>query len=244
MRRTLPILVLAALVLAACGEAGGGAGTVAQSTGGGMEPGISVSGTGEVKGRPDTLIVDIGVAVLRPSVDEATSDAARLAQAVIDALKANGVAEEDIATTNYSIWPEYDYRNETQTLRGYRVQNVVSASIRDLDNAGTAIDAATAAGGNDTIVQGVRFAIEEDSELVTAARAAAWADAKTKAEQLAGLAGRSLGAAISISESTTFPTPVPFYARAAEGAGDVATPIEPGQQTVTVTISVQFALEG
>lgn len=241
MRRTLPVLVLVALVLAACGDAG--AGTVAQSTGGSMEPGISVSGIGEVKGRPDTLIVDIGVSVLRPSVDEATADAARLAQAVIDALKGKGVAEEDIATTNYSIWPEYEYRNDTQTLRGYRVQNVVSASIRDLDNAGAAIDAATAAGGNDTIVQGVRFAIEEDSELVTAARAAAWADARSKAEQLAGLAGRRLGAAVSISESTSFPAPGPIYARA-EAAGDVATPIEPGQQTVTVTISVQFALEG
>jgi uncharacterized protein YggE len=155
------------LILAGCAGSTDAA-TQVVATGGDqtlMSNTISVSGNGEVTGTPDTLIVDLGVQVMRPTVDAATGESARLAQAVIDALKAEGVAEKDIQTTNYSIRPEYDYRNDTQTLRGYRVSNTVSAKIRDLDKAGEVIDAATAAGGNDAIVNNIRFDLEADGVL-------------------------------------------------------------------------------
>jgi uncharacterized protein YggE len=206
---------------------------------------IAVSGTGEVTGTPDTLIIDMGVQVLRPSVGEATGEAARLAQAVIDALKAEGVAEKDIQTTNYSIWPEYDYRNDSQTLKGYRVSNTVSAKIRNLDRAGEVIDAATAAGGNDAIVNGIRFDLESNGALITAAREAAWNDAKAKAEQLAALAEVRLGQAVSISETSTPTQPPIVYAEATAGAAfDTATPIQSGEASVSVVVTVQFAIDG
>ncbi len=205
---------------------------------------IAVSGTGLVTGTPDTLIIDLGVQVLRPSVDEATGEAAGLAQAVIDALKAEGVAEKDIQTTNYSIYPEYDYRNDTQTLKGYRVSNTVSAKIRDLDKAGETIDAATKAGGNDAIVNNIRFDLEADGNLITAAREAAWNDAKAKAEQLSSLAGVQLGKAVTISEmSSSSPPPIAYREAAGEAAFDTATPIQAGESQVTVMITVQFAIE-
>jgi uncharacterized protein YggE len=206
---------------------------------------ISVSGTGEVTGTPDVLIVDLGVQVLRPTVGEATGDAAQLAQAVIDALLAEGVTEKENQTTNYSIWPEYDYRNDSQTLRGYRVSNTVSAKIRDLGKAGDVIDAATAAGGNDAIVNNIRFDLEADGPLITAAREAAWNDAKAKAEQLAALAEVELGKAVSISEtSSPTPPPIAYAAAPAEAGADFATPIQPGEASVSVVVTVQFAIGG
>jgi uncharacterized protein YggE len=245
MRRMLISLAAISLILAGCADSTNAAAQVAPTGDSLMSNTIAVSGTGQVTGKPDTLIIDLGVQVLRPSVGEATGDAARLAQAVIDALEAEGVAEKDIQTTNYSIYPEYDYRNDTQTLRGYRVSNTVSAKIRDLDKAGEVIDAATAAGGNDAIVNNIRFDLEANGALITAAREAAWNDAKAKAEQLATLAEVQLGKAVSISETATPNQPPIAYAEAAGGvAFDATTPIQAGESLVSVVITVQFAIEG
>ena len=247
MRKLLIALVAISLFLAGCAGSTNAAAQIAP-TGGEqnlLSNTIAVSGTGEVTGTPDTLIIDLGVQVLRPSVSEATGDASRLAQAVIDALKANGVAEKDIQTTNYSIYPEYDYRNDNQVLRGYRVSNTVSAKIRDLDKAGEVIDAATAAGGNDAVVNGIRFDLEANGPLITSAREAAWNDAKAKAEQLAALAEVRLGKAVSISEVSSPSQPPILYAEArAEAAFDAATPIQAGEASVSVVVTVKFAIEG
>lgn len=135
--------------------------------------GISVSGIGIVTGAPDTLTMSFGVSVRRKTVGEAVSDAAERADAIIASLKNNGVLEEDIQTTNYSIYPEYDYRNNRERLIGYQVNNTVKAKIRDLDNAGAIIDDVTAAGGDDVRVSGVSFSIEDNQALIEAARAAA-----------------------------------------------------------------------
>lgn len=245
MRRMLISLAAISLMLAGCAGSTNAAAQAAPTGETLMTNTIAVSGTGEVTGTPDTLIIDMGVQVLRPSVGEATGEAARLAQAVIDALKAEGVAEKDIQTTNYSIWPEYDYRNDSQTLKGYRVSNTVSAKIRNLDKAGEVIDAATAAGGNDAIVNGIRFDLESNGALITAAREAAWNDAKAKAEQLAALAEVRLGQAVSISETSTPTQPPIVYAEATAGAAfDTATPIQSGEASVSVVVTVQFAIDG
>jgi uncharacterized protein YggE len=196
-----------------------------------------------VTGKPDTLTVNLGVSVLRPTVDQATRDAATLATAITDALKANGVAEDDIQTSNYSIYPEYDYSGSQQRLTGYRVNNQVNVKIRNLDSAGAVIDAATAAGGDATVVNNVAFSIEDDAELLQMARTAAWQDAEAKARQLAQLAGVTLGSAVSITETITYNTPPIYYQREAAGAMDsVSTPIESGTQDVIVNIQVIFAI--
>lgn len=244
MNRSIMLLTVAALAVtvAACTPEV----TVENTTGGQDSPtGISVSGRGEVTGTPDTLTMTFGVQVRRDSVDEAVSVAADRADAIIAALESEGVAEEDIQTANYSIWPEYDWNNNTQTLIGYQVSNSVIAKIRDLDTAGETIDAVTNAGGDDVTVNGVAFSIEENDELIEAARQAAWDDARSKAEQLAGFAGVELGAPTSINE-TFSPNPTPVrYGEIAATAEDsaVSTPIQPGEQAVTVSVSVQFSID-
>jgi uncharacterized protein YggE len=242
MRRLLVLVAAGAVLLAACGS---GEGTLVSAAGsdGSTTSGINVTGQGKVTGQPDVLKLNLGVSVLRPTVDLATADAATLAQAVIDALKANGVAEEDIQTANYSIYPEYDWSGDTQRLLGYRVANEVRVKIRDLDNAGAIIDAATQAGGDDTVVNNLSFDIEDNAELLQMARTAAWNDAEAKARQLAQLAGVELGAATSITESVNYETPPIYYQRdMATAGGESVTPIESGTQEVTVVVQVTFAI--
>jgi uncharacterized protein YggE len=233
-----------AVLAAACSTAAGA--TAEQTTVATTEPassGISVTGMGEVTGTPDTVEVGLGVSVVAETVDEAAATAAEKAQALIDSLTSNGVAEADITTTDYSIYPEYDYSSNEQRLIGYRVNNTVKAKIHDLDATGTVIDDAVAAGGDDVTVNGLSFSIEENDDLVAAAREAAWNDAMAKATQLAELSGQDLGQATSITETVSMPpVPIPY---AEEAALDRATtPIEPGTSAVTITLQVQFGLAG
>lgn len=240
--KKIALLVLAGLALAACTQ-GSTQPNITVNTGE-TRTGISVNGTGEVTGTPDTLTIDLGVSVLADTVADATAQAAERADALIAALVSGGVEREDITTTNYSIFPEYDFRGEQQELRGYRVDNTVRAKIRDISTAGDLIDQAVAAAGDTATVHGLRFSIEDDAELVEAARAAAWEDARAKAEQLASLSGQSLGEATAISETmTSTPPPIPFDERAAGAGADLATPIEPGTETVKIVLQVEFALE-
>jgi uncharacterized protein YggE len=244
MRKQLALVALvavAALLVAACGS---GEETLVSPAGadGSITSGINVSGQGKVTGKPDVLTVSLGVSVLRPTVDRATADGAALATAIIDALKANGVAEDDIQTANYSINPEYDWSGEQQRLLGYRVNNQVNVKIRNMANAGAIIDAATAAGGDSTVISGLSFSIEDNAELLQMARTAAWADAEAKARQLAQLAGLQLGSAVSITESISYNTPPIYYERAMAAAEDGSTPIESGTQDVIVNIQVTFSI--
>ncbi|NOY55345.1 MAG: SIMPL domain-containing protein [Actinobacteria bacterium] len=237
MRRILIGAVAASLLLAACTPD-----VTITNASAGTPQGINVTGQGKVSGTPDTLTIDLGVSVRGDSVTEAVQEAATLADRLIAALEKGGVAEKDIQTVNYSISPEYDYRNDTRKLLGYRVTNTISAKIRDIAAAGTVIDAATAAGGDAVQVSGVRFSLEDNGSLLEAARKRAWEDARAKAEQLAALSGVTLGSPTSISETLTTP-PAPVF-RASSDLEAASTPIQPGSQTVTVTLSVEFSISG
>ena len=206
--------------------------------------GISVTGMGEVTGTPDTVEVDLGVSILGATVDEATSLAADKADALIAALTSNGVAREDITTTDYSIYPEYDYSGNEQRLLGYRVSNTVRAKIRNVQETGAVLDSVTAAAGDEVRISGLRFSIEDNTGLITAAREAAWNDAFAKASELAELSGQTLGSATSISETMSNPpVPIPYAAEDAAGAERALTLIEPGTSAVTITLQVEFAFE-
>lgn len=239
--KKIALLALAGLGLTACTQ-GSSQPNITVNTGE-TRSGISVTGTGEVTGTPDTLTIDLGVAVLADTVADATAQAAERADALIEALVSGGVERDDITTTNYSIFPEYDFRGEQERLLGYRVNNTVRAKIRNISTAGDLIDRAVSAAGDAATVHGLRFSIEDDAELVEAARAAAWEDARAKAEQLAALSGQTLGRATAISETmTSTPPPIP-YAAEDEAARELATPIEPGTESVKIMLQVDFALE-
>jgi uncharacterized protein YggE len=210
-----------------------------------IETGIAVTGTGEVEGRPDTVRIQIGVSVTRKSVADATSDAAALAHALMATLLAAGVAERDVQTANLSVNPNYEYPpNRQPKLTGYTFTNTLFVVIRDIDAAGSIIDRAITTGGDNAVLHGISFALADDAAALVAAREAAFADARAKAEQLAGLAGVALGPAVAIEELErgAFPTPPsPKLMRmAAADAGP--PPVAAGQVTTTVQVSVRFAI--
>lgn len=204
-------------------------------------PGITVAGVGVVDAPPDTMTVDLGISLRAATVAEASAVTAEKTARLIDTLKDGGVAAEDLMTTQYAIHPEYDHHDDQQRFLGYRVTNNLRVVIRDVPAAGSLIDAAVSAGGDDTIVNNVAFSIEDDQAVLDAAREAAWGDALAKGEHLARLSGRTLGAALSIVESAGRPPgPSPMLRMAAMAE---STAIEGGATTVSVTLEVRFALE-
>ena len=242
-RLLIPIVVGLALLAVACNG-----GDTYVTPDGAAQTGVNASGTGTAVGEPDVMVLTIGVSAQRESIEEAREAAADAQTAVIQALRDNGVEEEDIQTVQFNVSPQYDFsRIDGQgEIIGYMVSNVVTAKVRELDRAGEAIDAATLAGGNDAVVQGVWFGIDDPTELQKQAREEAVQKAREQAEQLASNAGASLGKLISISESSYYPfyergIPVPNTGGAA--FDQASTPIEAGELEISVTVNVLYAIE-
>ncbi len=204
--------------------------------------GISVSGRGVAVAAPDIASLSLGVSTLRDSARQARDDAASLVTDLIASLEENGIAEEDYHTSQFSINPEIDYRpSGQQVIRGYRVTSILAVTVRDLDRVGEVIDDAVDAVGDPIRVQGVTFSIEDPAALQSEARALAMADARTKAEELAALAGVDLGKPIAISESSAGGVPPVFFGDAGLAQGD-ETPISPGQLEIIVSVQVSYAI--
>src|SRR5205823_13205566 len=123
-------------------------------------------------------------------------------------------------------------------VTGYEAGNTVSARIRNLAKAGAIVDAAAAKTGDNFRLQGISFSIDDDSELLAAARAKATKRARAQAEQLASGAGVEIGDVRSISENTGS-SPIP-YATGDSAARSAETPIQPGTQTLSVSATVVF----
>lgn len=207
---------------------------------------IHVTGSGSVTDEPDIVTLYLGVSVEKASVEAAREVAASAMTAVIDSLKANNIAENDIQTENFSIYPQYDYTEEGRVLRGYRVNNTVSVTARDLESLNDIIDDAIGAGGDIVIVNSIQFMIEDPTPLQAQARALAVKDAEAKAQTLAEASGVTLGKPITITETTRTTGPPIAFAEAAEFAADdgrSATPIEAGELTVTINVTISYEIE-
>lgn len=202
--------------------------------------GITVVGSGTAESTPDLMQVDIGVSVRSQTVAEASSSARDHASALIDALTGSGVDRSDIATRSYSVYSEFDHRDGEQRLLGYRVDNELGVTIRDVGSAGAILDAAVSAVGDPVTINRVHLSVDDETTARGQAREAAWGDALRRAEHLAGLAGRTLGPVVSIVESTGHtPSPRPMLRTAMAES----TPIEAGTSATTVTLEVRFSLD-
>ena len=207
---------------------------------------IHVTGNGSVTGEPDIATIYLGVSVEKKSVEAAREEAAIAMTAVIESLKTNDIAEKDIQTENFSIYPQYDYTDNKRVLRGYRVNNTVSAKVRELESLSDIIDDAANAGGDTVVVNSLQFMIEDPTPLQAQARALAVRNAETKAQTLAEASGVTLGKPIRITETSYAAGPPIAYAEEAAFSDDSArsaTPIEAGELTVTVNITVVYEIE-
>jgi uncharacterized protein len=210
---------------------------------GGPTAGITVTGTADVAGTPDTLELSLAVTARASTVDKALDQANSAAKKVQDSLRHNGVAAKDLQTTDLQIQPEYSYpNNDTPVLQGYTVSEGITARLRDLGKAGSAISEAASAGGNAVRINGIQLDLSDTSKLVVAARDKAMADAKAKAEQYAKAAGRSLGQVVSVTENVSEPAPVDYSMRSAAAPDTLkSVPIQPGSQDVGVRVTVVYA---
>lgn len=199
---------------------------------------VTVVGQGEVKGRPDTATVQIGVETEAATAKDALAQNTTQAQAVQANLKDLGIAEKDLQTSNFSIYPTYG--NDGRQVTGYHVSNSVSVTIRNLDQAGTLLDRVVQAGANS--VTGISFSVENPQSLLGQAREAAIQDARARATQLAQTAGASVGEVLVITENVGSPPPV-MLERAAVAQGGAPVPVQPGEQSFTASVQVTFALK-
>lgn len=209
---------------------------------GGVMRTITVGAVGEVELRPDTARVQLGVQVTRPTAAEALDAANTKAQVLIDALKASGVAEEDLQTTGLWLYPQYD--DQGREVTGYSAGNQLSVVLRDLDSAGEMIDTVAGFVGEEVTIGGISFYVDDPTAGQTEARAAAMVDAERRAKEYADAAGVELGQILSISEVSSA-TPTPLYLASADyaaGAESSRVPLETGTQTYSLNVTVVYAM--
>jgi uncharacterized protein YggE len=195
------------------------------------EDSITVSGVGSVDAVPNEATMSFGAETRAATARAAVAANADAMRKIINALRQAGGRE--LATQWVSVYP---YTDETGTVNGYTASNSVSA-VSDVDDAPALIDAAAEAGANQ--ISGPGLSSSNAEALYRQALAEAIADARLSAEALARAAGRSLGEISTIVEGGSS-QPEPLYERAQ--AADSATPIVPGKQETSATVSVTFSL--
>ncbi|MGR8980762.1 MAG: SIMPL domain-containing protein [Gammaproteobacteria bacterium] len=206
---------------------------------------INVTGTGRIFVVPDKADLILSVEIRAKNAESARNQAAASMSAIIKALKTLDVADKDIQTRHVSLYPLYeaDKRNK---ISGYQLTNQLTVVIRNIQNVSKVIDSAINAGGDSTRIQGINFAVDKPESALEKAREKAFADARSKARQYAELADVKLGSAIHISEGAVSPpVPVPYAEMSAMklAGAPLPTPVQAGEQEVTVTVDIAFAFE-
>ncbi|WP_293004234.1 SIMPL domain-containing protein [Mycobacterium sp.] len=234
MRATLPIRILLATGLAASAAACDHAAPEKVSE---NPRQVTVVGSGHVQGVPDTLTADAAIEFIARDVTAAMDQTNTRQQAVIDALANAGVDRKDISTTDVSLQPQYDTAGAVVT--GFRAANSIRVKIHPAGLASRLLAVIVGTGGDATRINSVSYSIADDSQLVKDARARAFQDAKDRAGQYAQLSGLGLGKIISISEASggAVPTVSP-----APRMMPAAVPLEPGQQTVSFSVTAVWEL--
>jgi len=209
---------------------------------------ITVSGKGEVIVKPDIATISFSVLAESMDVGKAQTDSATKMNNIIAFLKNNGIDEKDIKTTDYSIYPRYDYINSTiapyngtQKLAGYDVSQTVEVKIRDLTKAGSVLGGIGSLGV--TNISGLTFGVDKEDAVKIQARDLAVTDAKTQAQNLAKSLGVRLVKITAFSESNNYPI---YYAMGAAkdmAVSSVAPQLPAGQNTITSNVSITYEIK-
>lgn len=204
---------------------------------------FSVTGEGKVTVVPDTAIVDLGITVNKSTVKEAQSEANTVITNITQSLRDLGIADKDVKTSNYSVYPQYDYQpGSANRIAGYQVNASITVTVREIDKVNQVIDTATSKGAN--IVGGIQLTVDEkqQKELLQQARALAVAEAKDKANSLAGAAGITLGKVVNVVEAgpPEFPRPMMAKVDVGMGGGGTPTQIQPGSTDITSSVTLFY----
>ena len=220
---------------------------------------ITVSGEGEVFAVPDTATFSVTVQEEAKEVKDAQKVATEKSNAIIAYLKGKGIEEKDIKTADYSVYPQYDYLQDTvcregycppgrQTLRGFQVSQTLTVKVRDTEKAGDLLSGVGSLGASS--VSGLSFELDKSDQNAKEAEARGLAidDAREKAEALAKQLGVSLVRIVGFSENGNYPM---YYAKAemsmvADGRGGAPAPapeIPVGENKITSNVSVTYEIK-
>lgn len=206
---------------------------------------INISGQGKVVAAPDIAKIQLGLQTEDKSVAKAQKDNTEKMNAVIEKLKKDfNIEPKDIQTANYNIYPQYDWANNRQVLRGYQVSQSVNVKIRDLTKISDILTAVGQVGLNQ--VGGLSFEVDEPEKIKQEARELAIKNAKEKADALAKIADVKLGRVISFSEYSNEPGPMPYESYAMKslgvGGGGAAPAVEAGSTEIIMTVNVEYEI--
>lgn len=204
---------------------------------------ITVNGEGEASAAPDMAVIRIGVRTDAPTAADALRQNSADMTATIDTLKELGVENRDIQTSGLSINPRYNYdknRSNPEVI-GFTASNNVTVRLRDLENAGAVIDEAVQSGANS--LGGISFAFSDPKPLMDEARKKAVADARAKATLLTDAAGVRLGKLVTIQEGYAAAPQPKMYSARMEMAADASVPMEAGESSVNVSVTLVYEIE-
>ncbi|MCE5342657.1 MAG: SIMPL domain-containing protein, partial [Eubacteriales bacterium] len=232
MKKLLMLVLVSAMVLGL---------SVAPALADGVQT-VTAQGTAIVTVTPDQASFTAGVTTQDKTVAAAQSANSTAMQAVLTALKAQGVAEEDLQTAYYNISPVYDYSGNSsdQTVTGYSVSNSVTVTVHDLSLLPALLDAAAAAGGNETY--GVDFSSTQYAKAYDQALAAAVQDALRKAALMAQALNRTTGAVISLTETNDTSYSYTSGKGMMYDSASSSTPIQSGTLSVSANVTIVVAL--
>jgi uncharacterized protein len=216
-------------------------------------PTVSVTGTGKISAAPDIAEISVGVLTHGSTARQALAANSEAMAALLETIKQHGVAAKDVQTTQFQVMPQYsqprpgapvagDNAEFVPHVVGYRVINSVEVTARDISRLGALLDSVVQAGANQ--MYGISFRIDHPEKLLDEARKRAMADAKHKAELLAGEAGVVLGPPRRIEESGgTFPQPRMMYQAGARMAAAAPVPVAAGEQELSVSVHVIYEIK-
>jgi uncharacterized protein len=205
---------------------------------------LDVVATGEVSRVPDLARISAGVVSVAPTATAALAENATRMASVRAALKRAGIADRDIQTSSINLYPDYrhDPQGSNPQIVGYRASNEVSVRFRDIASSGRILDALVAQGANQ--INGPMLTIDKPEAALDEARTQALTNARARAELYARALGKRVGRILSISEAgANYAPPVVMMRQANRGAVADSTSIDPGEQTLAVSLSVSFELE-
>jgi len=206
------------------------------------ERSMTVSGTGRVTVVPDIASINIGVRSEAEAVTDALDSNTAQANAISEALQELGVAEEDIQTSNFNVYPSDRYDPMTGQVEGryFVVENTVNVVVRDLSSLGEVLTAVVEAGANN--IYGINFDVEDREAAIAEARQLAIEDAKSKAESIAEEAGVELGEILNIGVYSGS-TPTIYYDAKGGAYSEAAVPIAAGTLSITMEASLTYSIQ-
>jgi len=209
---------------------------------------LTVSGTDKVALKPDVAYINVGVETMMKDAKAAQQENAKTMEKIINKLKAMGIEEKDIQTSNYQVFPQYNYINNRSVLEGYRVTNTVKVTVRDVEKVGDVLSNVHEEGANYSY--GIYFGLQDREAAYREALKKAIDQAKGRAEIIAQQAGVKLKDTVAIYEGSAPPELYQYQRDYVEEerlikADDAAwtVPISEGEIEVSATVTLVYRIE-